>query len=145
MTIECVIDANGSTERFYGRVEEIWEVDYAGMHDVMMFRVRWAKDVVRENKYFTTMSLPDAKGAALNVNVIAKTEPWVNAKNVTQCFFITDPTNPSHVVVRRGKRSIVGMDGVPHEEDYDQYGNPMREDDNDDEAYMKKKNQYYIT
>ena len=54
-------DANDTTERFYGRVEEIWELDYAGMHDATMFRVRWAKDVVRENKYFTTMSIPDAK------------------------------------------------------------------------------------
>jgi hypothetical protein len=36
---------------------------------------------------------------------------------VTQCFFITDPAKPSHVVVRRGKRNIIGMDGVANEED----------------------------
>ena len=95
VTIECVTDDAGTTERFYGRVEEIWELDYAGMHSATMFRVRWAKDVVRENKYFTTMSIPDAKSATMNVNVIAKTEPWVHAKHVTQCFFITDPSNPS--------------------------------------------------
>ena len=29
------------------------------------------------------------------------------------------------------------MDGVANKEDYDQYGNPMREDDDDDEAYVK--------
>jgi hypothetical protein len=46
VTIECVTDANGTTERFYGRVEEVRELDYAGMHDAMMFRVRLAKDVV---------------------------------------------------------------------------------------------------
>ena len=28
------------------------------------------------------------------------------------------------------------MDGVANEEDYDQYGNPMREDDDDDEVYV---------
>ena len=85
------------------------------------------------------MSIPNAKSATVNVNIIAKIEPWVHAKQVTQCFFITDPTNPSRVVVRRGKRSIVGMDGVANEEDYDQYGNPMREDDDDDEAYVKRR------
>ena len=47
VTIQYVTDANGTTERFYGRVEEIWELDYAGMHDATMFRVRWAKDIVR--------------------------------------------------------------------------------------------------
>ena len=72
------------------------------------------------------------------VNTIAKNEPWVHAKHVTQCFFITDTCNPSHVVVRRGKRNIIGMDGVANEEDYDHYGNPMREDDDVDEVYVKR-------
>ena len=63
----------------------------------------------------------------------------MHAKHVTQCFFITGPTNPSRVVVRRGKRNIVGMDGVINEEDYDQYSNPVREDDDDDETYVKRR------
>ena len=70
-----------------------------------MFRVRWAKNVERENRNFTTMTIPDAKSAT--VNAIAKHEPWVHAKHVTQCFFITDPRNPIRVVVRRGKRNII--------------------------------------
>jgi hypothetical protein len=111
VTMECMTGDNGATERFYGRVEEIWELDYAGLHSATMFRVRWAKAVERENRYFTTMSIPDAKSTA-TMNVIAKTEPWVHAKHVTQCFFITDQTNPSRVVVRRGKRRNIGMDGV---------------------------------
>ena len=41
-------------------------------------------------------------------------------KHMTQCFFKTDPCNPNRVVVRRGKRNIIGMDGVANEEDYDQ-------------------------
>ena len=104
-----------------------------------MFRVRWAKMVERENRYFTTMILPEAKSKSASANVMAKNEPWVLAKHVTQCFFITDPSRPSRVVVRRGKRSIVGMDGVANEEDYDQFGIPMREDDDDDEAYVKRR------
>lgn len=134
VTAECVTESNGTTERLYGRVEEIWELNYAGKHDATMFRVRWAKAVVRGNKYFTTMSIPDAKSATVSVNVITKTEPWIHTMHVTQCFFITDPTNPNRVVVRRGKRNIVGMDGVANEEDFDQYGNPMRSDDNGNEA-----------
>ena len=83
------------------------------------------------------MTIPNAKSAT--VNGIAKNKPWVHAKHVTQCFFITDPHNPSRVVMRRGKRNIIGMDGVANEEDYDQYGNPMREDDDDDEVYVKRR------
>ena len=128
---------HGATERFYGRVEEIWELDYSGRHNTTMFRVRCAKDVERENRHFTTMTIPDAKSAT--VNTIAKNEPWVHDKHVTQCFFITDPCNPSRVVVRRGKKNIIGMDGVANEEDYNQYGNPMREDDDDDEVYIKRR------
>ena len=41
--MECMTGSdNGATERFYGRVEEIWELDYAGLHNATMFRVRWA-------------------------------------------------------------------------------------------------------
>ena len=32
------------------------------------------------------------------------------------------------------------MDRVANEEDYDQYGNPMRKDDDDDEAYTTREN-----
>ena len=49
------------------------------------------------------------------------------------------PNQPSRVVVRRGKRNIVKIDGVANEEDYNQYGDPMREDDDDDEAYIKRR------
>jgi hypothetical protein len=33
--------------------------------------------------------------------------------------------------MRRGKRNIIGMDGVANEEDFDQYGDPMEDDDED--------------
>ena len=51
-----------------------------------------------------------------------------------QCFLITDPSKPSRVVVRRGKRNIIGMDGVANEQDFDKYGDPKMEDDDDDEV-----------
>ena len=79
------------------------------------------------------MSIPEASKSAATASVIAKTEPWVLASQVDQCFLITDPTMPSRVVVRRGRRSIIGMDGVANEEDFDQYGDPKMEDDDDDD------------
>ncbi len=51
-----------------------------------------------------------------------------------QCFFITDLSKPSRVVARRGKRKIIGMDGVGNEQDFDKYGDPKMEDDDDDEV-----------
>ena len=72
-----------------------------------MFRVRWAKSVLKEDRYFTTMVIPEAKSKTAGANVTAKNEPWVLASQVDQCFFITDPSKPSRVVVRRCKRKII--------------------------------------
>ena len=117
-------------DRYYGRIEEIWELSYAG-EKVPMFRVRWAKSVLKEDRYFTTMVIPEAKSKTAGANVTAKSEPWVLASQVDQCFFITDPPKPSRVVVRRGKRKIIGMDGVANEQDFDKYGDPKIEHDDD--------------
>ncbi|KAK1607897.1 hypothetical protein QYE76_031570 [Lolium multiflorum] len=103
--------------RYYGRIEEIWELSYAG-EKVPMFRIRWAKSVTKEDRYFTTMFLPEANKSK-STNATAQNEPWVLAEHVHQCFFITDPSRPSRVIVRRGKRTIVGMDGVANEEDFE--------------------------
>ena len=43
-------------------------------------------------------------------------------------------SKPSTVVVRRGKRKIIGMDGVTNEQDFDKYGDPKMEHDDDDEV-----------
>src|SRR3954469_22835522 len=47
--------------QYYGRIEEIWKLDYS-REKVPMFRVRWARrsTVMKENKYFTTMVIPEA-------------------------------------------------------------------------------------
>ena len=124
-------------KRYYGRIEEIWELSYAGER-VPMFRVRWAKNVVKEDRYFTTMVIPEAKSKTAGANVTTKNEPWVLASQVDQCFFITDPSKPSRVVVRTGKRNIIGMDGAANEQDFDKYGDPKIEDDDDDDAVTHK-------
>ena len=93
---------------------------------MVMFRVRWVKSVKVEDKYFTTMCIPEPQPVD---NITAQNEQWVYAKDVSQCFFISDPKRPSRVVARRGKRNIVGMDGVANEDDFDQTGDPKKEDD----------------
>ncbi|KAK1645358.1 hypothetical protein QYE76_063163 [Lolium multiflorum] len=119
--------------RYYGRIEEIWELSYAG-EKVPMFRIRWAKSVTKEDRYFTTMFLPEANKSK-SMNATAQNEPWVLAEHVHQCFFITDPSRPSRVIVRRGKRTIVGMDGVANEEDFEgQVGDPMMEESEDEDT-----------
>src|ERR1041384_3599093 len=75
------------------------------------------------------MVIPEAKSKSVGENVTAKNEPWVLASQVDQCIYITVPSKPSRVVVRRGKRNIIGMDGVANEQDFEKYGDPKMEDD----------------
>ena len=49
-------------------------------------------------------------------------EPFVLAKQVHQVFYIVDLCNKKRHVVRNGKRSIVGVDEVVDEDDYNTYG-----------------------
>ena len=86
-----------------------------------MFRVRWARmsTIQKEDKYFTTMVIPEASNSS-SANVTVQNEPWVLAKHVSQCF-------------RRGKRKIVGMDGVANEDEFDMFGDPNINDDQDDD------------
>ena len=37
------------------------------------------------------------------------------------------------MVVRRGKRNIIGMDGIANEDDFDRFGDPNIEDDDEDD------------
>jgi len=107
--------------KHYGRIEEIWELRYADVGIFPMFRVRWAKQVLQEDDYFTTMVIPPRNESVNVLAISALNGPWVLAKTVSQCFYIKDPIKPSRVVYRRGKRSIVGMDEVNDKEDYDQF------------------------
>src|SRR4051812_49938027 len=58
-------------KRYYRRIEEIWELSYAG-EKVPMFRFRWAKNIIKEDRYFTTMVIPEAKSKIAGANVTAK-------------------------------------------------------------------------
>ena len=110
-------------KRYYGRIEEIWKLDYVG-EKLLMFCVRWATDVRKKDEYFTTMRMPNKSKTK---KPTAQNEPWVLAKHVEQCFFITDSSMPSRDIVKRGKRALVGMDGVSDKKDFDGLvGDPMK-------------------
>src|SRR3954465_14157992 len=66
------------------------------------------------------MGIPDA----ISKNTSVKNEPWVLGSQVDQCFFVTEPSGPNRVVVRRGKRSIIGMQGDANEENLEKNGDP---------------------
>ena len=125
LVAETGTDSEGQTEAYYGVVEEIWELDYT-FTTIAMFRIRWARDVRHEDHRFTTMILPkEVPRHQVNVKRIsALLEPWQFASKCKQVFFIEDPIAKNRVVVRRGKRSIVGVDGVTSQQDYEGFPDP---------------------
>jgi hypothetical protein len=104
---------NNEKSNYYGFIEEIWELDYITMK-IPMFRCRWVhlKGVHVEDHNFTTVDLRHPG---------FKEEPFVLAKQVAQVFYIIDPKNRKRHVVRNGKRSIVGVDGVVDVENYNHF------------------------
>jgi hypothetical protein len=48
-------------QRYYGRIEEIWDLSYA-VEKVPMFRVRWAKNVTAKNEPWVLASQVDHHG-----------------------------------------------------------------------------------
>jgi hypothetical protein len=67
-------------KRYYGKIEEIWALDYIS-EKLSMFQVRWATNITEEDKYFTTMCMPKANKSKTK-NPTAQNEPWVLARHV---------------------------------------------------------------
>jgi hypothetical protein len=109
---------NGNKETYYGRIEEIWELDYGPYFKVPLFRCQWVKatgaGVTVDSHYgMTTMDLN---------NLGYRNKPFVLAKDVNQVFYVKDmstkpkkgKTNnnssdnePKHHIVLSGKRNIM--------------------------------------
>jgi hypothetical protein len=126
-------------KRYYRKIEEIWELDYIG-EKLPMFCVRWATNITKEDGYFTNMCIPEANKSNTK-NPTVQNEPWVLARHVEQCFFITDLSRPSRVFVRSGKMAHIGMDGVADKQDFDGLVGDlmMEESDEDDATYTKRR------
>jgi hypothetical protein len=92
----CVdaMELNGNIHTYYGRIEEIWELDYAHNFKVPLFRCQWVKmngGVSVDKKY--RMTIVD-----LN-NIGCINDPFVIAADVNQVFYVKDmSTKP-----KRGK------------------------------------------
>jgi len=77
---------NRNRQTYYGRIEEIWELDYAPNVTVPLFRCQWVKmtggGVIVDKDYkITTVDLN---------NIGYKDEPFVHAGNVTEVFYVKD-------------------------------------------------------
>lgn len=95
---------------YYGYIEEIWEMDYVDFR-FALFRCQWV------NKHY--VNAKDNGQISVNLDRVAyKDEPFVPANLVHQVFYIVDPKNKKRHVVMPSKRSIMGVDGVASEEDY---------------------------
>jgi hypothetical protein len=127
LSITMVSYTGEEKKRYYGKIDYIGE-------KLPMFCVRWAINITKKDEYFTTMCMPEANKSKTK-NPTMQNDPWVLARHVEQCFFITDPSRPSRVVIRSGKRALVGTDGVADEQDFnDLLGDPMMEESDEDDA-----------
>jgi hypothetical protein len=114
-------DPNGIKLTYYGRIEEIWELDYGRNLKIPLFKCQWVKvtggGVTVDPEYgMTTVDLN---------NIGYKDEPFVLAKDVCQVFYVQDmstkpkrgknnkdPINdqPRRHIVLSGKTNIVGIE-----------------------------------
>jgi hypothetical protein len=77
-------DDDTGIDTYYGKIEEIWELDYIGL-TVALFRCRWVtngKRVVSKDKYGYV---------SVDLRVFGcKNEPFVFANDVEQVFYAPD-------------------------------------------------------
>ena len=121
------IDNNGKKDKYYGVIEEIWELDY-GPLKISLFWCQWVKLTgggVTTDNYGTTI---------VDLNKIGYIdEPFVLANDVTQVFYVKDmASKPIRTGANRsddqlkcnivflGKRKIVGVEDKTNiSDDYD--------------------------
>lgn len=99
---------------YYGQIEEIWELTYAGFK-IPIFRCRWVqgkKGVMKGKDGFTSIDLEQ---------VGYKEEPFVLADQVSQVFCVPDTVNKKRFVVLPGKARVVGVENAMDEEEYNQF------------------------
>jgi hypothetical protein len=94
----------------YGYIEIIRELDYVDVK-FPLFLCRWVqKNQVNPN---------DNGHTTINLDHVAyKDNAFIPANLVHQVFYIVDPRNKNTHVFMSSKRSIIGVDGVISEEDY---------------------------
>ncbi|XP_078167222.1 uncharacterized protein LOC144561985 [Carex rostrata] len=103
-----------ASKSYYGVIEEIWELFYNAHLSIPLFRCQWVEDrgVKVDNDGFTLVDFN---------KVGYVDDPFILAKQATQVFYVTDPSDARWSIVLPGKRRIVGIENVIDEEEYDQF------------------------
>ena len=126
---------DGQKDTYYGRIEEIWELDYGPTFKVPLFRCSWVNmngEGIKVDPMYG-MTTVDLKSLGCYKN-----EPFVLANDVAQVFYVKDMSSrpkkrkkkqtntsdnePKRHVVLSGKRNIVGVeDKTDMSADYDKF------------------------
>lgn len=138
-----------ATQMYYGVIEEIWELDYVSFK-VPVFRCKWVENRRGQKISEDGMTLVDSGRFRDGV------EPFILASQAKQVFYVVDNIDPQWHVVVQGKRSIVGVEDVVDEEEYDEFDatpplsigvQPLQEGEDivDDEEYDEDEGEYVVT
>ncbi|GKC94941.1 ulp1 protease family, C-terminal catalytic domain-containing protein [Tanacetum coccineum] len=99
---------------YYGVVEDIWELDYTSFV-IPLLKCKWVNNtrgVKVDNDGFTCVNL--STNGYLS-------DPFILAKQATQVFYVEDPKDKRWHIVLQSKRSIVGVDDVVDEDEYNKF------------------------
>nr|GFA32225.1 hypothetical protein [Tanacetum cinerariifolium] len=131
--------AANSKNSFYGVIQEIWELDY-NTFTIPLFKCKWVTNNTRginvDEKGFTLVDLSTDGYTS---------DPFILAKLATQVFYVKDPSKSRWHIVLHGKRSILGVENVVDEDEYDQVdelppfcdGVPPVDDDTVETTYLR--------
>ena len=98
---------------YYGTIKEIWELDYVKVK-VALFRCAWIPlGQVRIDKY--------RKTCVSRTTMAYHADPFILASDATQIFFAEDSLHKNCHVVMHGKRRVLGVEDVAHEDEYDEF------------------------
>nr|GFB89131.1 hypothetical protein [Tanacetum cinerariifolium] len=100
---------------YYGVIEEIWELDYTTVV-IPILKCKWVDNtrsgVKVDNDGFTCVNL--STNGYLS-------DPFILAKQVDQVFYVEDPLDKRYYIVLQSKRSIVGVNDVVDEDEYNKF------------------------
>nr|GEZ17327.1 hypothetical protein [Tanacetum cinerariifolium] len=99
---------------YYGVVDEIWELDYTSVV-IPLLKCKWVdntRGVKVDSDGFTCVNL--STNGYLS-------DPFILAKQATQVFYVKDPKDKRWHIVLQCKRSIVGVDDVFDEDEYNKF------------------------
>nr|GEV30882.1 hypothetical protein [Tanacetum cinerariifolium] len=99
---------------YYDVVKDIWELDYT-LFVIPLFKCKWVNNTrgVKVNSDgFTCVNL--STNGYLSY-------PFILAKQATQVFYVEDPKDKRWHIVLQSKQSIVGVDDVVDEDEYNKF------------------------